>query len=38
VNVPWFPTSFTPPDLLLIGLAAMWVGFILLPVLFGRNK
>ena len=38
VNVPWFPTSFTPPDLLLVGLAAMWIGFILLPVLFGRNK
>ena len=37
VNVPWFPVAYSPADLLLIGLAAIWIAFILLPILFSRN-
>ena len=37
VTVPWFPTRYTSEDLLLIGLAAMWIAFILLPII-SRQK
>lgn len=36
VSVPWFPTTYTSGDILLIGLAAMWIAFILLPALTRR--
>jgi membrane protease YdiL (CAAX protease family) len=37
MDVPWFPEALTSEDVLLIGLAAMWVAFIILPILT-RNK
>ncbi|MEM2592974.1 MAG: CPBP family intramembrane glutamic endopeptidase [Thermofilaceae archaeon] len=36
VEVPWFPTAWTSEDVLLMGLAAMWIAFILLPI-FARG-
>lgn len=33
INVPWFPAALTSEDVLLIGLAAMWTAFIILPIL-----
>ncbi|MEM3361406.1 MAG: CPBP family intramembrane glutamic endopeptidase [Candidatus Bathyarchaeia archaeon] len=36
-NVPWFPTALTSEDVLLIGLAAMWIAFIILPILARRR-
>jgi membrane protease YdiL (CAAX protease family) len=32
-EVPWFPAALTSEDVLLIGLAAMWIAFILLPII-----
>lgn len=37
MDVPWFPTVLTSEDLLLIGLAAMWTAFIILPILVRRR-
>lgn len=37
ITVPWFPTALTSEDLLLIGLAAMWTAFIILPILVRRR-
>ena len=37
INVPWFPTALTSEDVLLIGLAAMWTAFIMLPILTRRR-
>jgi len=37
VSVPWFPTAWTSEDVLLVGLAAMWIAFILLPILTRRK-
>jgi membrane protease YdiL (CAAX protease family) len=36
-DVPWFPTALTSEDMLLIGLAAMWTAFIILPILTRRH-
>ena len=33
IETPWFPETLTSGDILLIGLAAMWIAFILLPPL-----
>lgn len=38
VNVPWFPLEYTAADLLLVGLAAIWIGFILLPIIFRPSQ
>jgi membrane protease YdiL (CAAX protease family) len=37
IDIPWFPTALTSEDILLIGLAAMWVAFIILPILARRR-
>jgi len=37
VEIPWFPTAWTSEDVLLVGLAAMWIAFILLPILTRRK-
>lgn len=36
-TMPWFPRTLASDDLLLMGLAAMWVGFIFLPSLLRRK-
>jgi membrane protease YdiL (CAAX protease family) len=37
INVPWFPTALTSEDILLLGLAAIWIAFIILPTLIRRK-
>jgi membrane protease YdiL (CAAX protease family) len=37
IEVPWFPTAVTSEDVLLFGLAAMWIAFILLPIILRRR-
>jgi len=37
VTVPWFPVEFTSEDMLLIGLAAMWLAFIIVPAVARRK-
>ncbi len=36
-EIPWFPTQITNEDVLLTGLAAMWIAFILLPIFLKRR-
>ena len=36
-TMPWFPTTLNSEDMLLMGLAAMWVGFIFLPSMVRRR-
>ena len=36
-SMPWFPTALNSEDLLLMGLAAMWIGFIFLPSALRRK-
>jgi hypothetical protein len=37
MDMPWFPTALTSEDVLLIGLAAMWIAFIILPIITRRK-
>jgi membrane protease YdiL (CAAX protease family) len=37
MDVPWFPAALTSEDVLLIGLAAMWIAFIILPIITRRK-
>lgn len=36
IEVPWFPVALTSEDALLFGLAAMWIAFILLPIILRK--
>jgi len=38
LNVSWFPLTYGPGDILLVGLAAIWIALIVLPALLDRNK
>lgn len=38
LELPWFPIVYTSEDILLVGLAAMWIAFIFLPIILRYKK
>jgi len=36
-EIPWFPTQLTNEDVLLVGLAAMWIAFTVLPIFLRKR-
>lgn len=37
INLPWFPTSLVYTDIVLFALAAVWIAFVLVPIVQRRN-